>query len=114
MVAGIWQKRAKYPDTNIAIAYEQHGFFEQAQQSYETAMGKARQEHNQSAASPNVLPEYKLWEERWIRCSQELNQWNHLLEYANSKGSTNPHLMLESAWRVPNWNLMKDALTQVL
>jgi len=42
-----------------------------------------------------------------------LNQWDHLLEYANSKGNTNPHLVLESAWRVPNWALMKDALSQV-
>ncbi|WAQ94364.1 TRRAP-like protein [Mya arenaria] len=48
-----------------------------------------------------------------IRCSKELNQWDHLLEYANSKGNTNPHLVLESAWRVPNWALMKDALSQV-
>jgi hypothetical protein len=36
-----------------------------------------------------------------------------MLEYANSKGNTNPHLVLESAWRVPNWALMKDALSQV-
>ena len=48
-----------------------------------------------------------------LRCSKELNQWDLLLEYANSKGNTNPHLVLESAWRVPNWALMKDALSQV-
>ncbi len=47
------------------------------------------------------------------RCSKELNQWDLLLEYANSKGNTNPQLVLESAWRVPNWGLMKDALAQV-
>lgn len=47
------------------------------------------------------------------RCSKELNQWDLMLEYANSKGNTNPHLVLESAWRVPNWALMKDALSQV-
>lgn len=51
--------------------------------------------------------------ELYFRCSKELNQWDHLLEYANSKGNTNPHLVLESAWRVPNWALMKDALSQV-
>ena len=48
-----------------------------------------------------------------FRCSKELNQWDLLLEYANCKGNTNPHLVLESAWRVPSWGLMKDALTQV-
>lgn len=35
MWAGLWQKRAKYTETNIAIAYEQHGFFENAQTGYE-------------------------------------------------------------------------------
>ena len=49
----------------------------------------------------------------YFRCSKDLNQWDYLLEYANSKGNTNPHLVLESAWRVPNWGLMKEALGQV-
>lgn len=35
MWAGLWQKRSKFSETNTAIAYEQHGFFEQAQGSYE-------------------------------------------------------------------------------
>uniref|UniRef100_A0A0L8IF18 Non-specific serine/threonine protein kinase n=1 Tax=Octopus bimaculoides TaxID=37653 RepID=A0A0L8IF18_OCTBM len=36
MWTGLWQKRCKYPDTAVAIAYEQHGFFEQAQLVYES------------------------------------------------------------------------------
>ncbi|KAL3832377.1 hypothetical protein ACJMK2_024027 [Sinanodonta woodiana] len=113
MWAGLWQKRAKFAETSVAIAYEQHGFFEQAQNSFEQAMTKARQDHNSGPASPSVIPEYRLWEEHWIRCSKELNQWDLLLEYANAKGNTNPQLVLESAWRVPNWSLMKDSLAQV-
>ncbi|XP_048245320.1 transformation/transcription domain-associated protein-like isoform X4 [Haliotis rufescens] len=113
MWAGLWQKRAKYTETSTAIAYEQHGFFEQAQNAYEVALTKARQDHNSGPASPTALPEYRLWEDHWIRCSKELNQWDLLLEYANSKGNTNPYLVLESAWRVPNWALMKDSLAQV-
>lgn len=31
MWSGLWLKYAKYKETNVAIAYEQHGFFEQAQ-----------------------------------------------------------------------------------
>ena len=34
MWAGLWQKKAKYPETNIAIAYEQQGFYEQSQVTY--------------------------------------------------------------------------------
>ena len=35
MWCGLWQKRAKYTETTTAIAFEQHGFFEQAQNAYE-------------------------------------------------------------------------------
>lgn len=113
MWTGLWQKRCKYPETAVAIAYEQHGFFEQAQVTFESVMGKARLEHNTAPASPSVIPEYRLWEDHWIRCAKELNQWDIIQEFASTKGNTNPHLVLESAWRIPNWSLMKDALAQV-
>ena len=35
MWAGLWQKRCKFPETSTAIAYEQQGFYEQAQSAYE-------------------------------------------------------------------------------
>ncbi|XP_047232952.1 transformation/transcription domain-associated protein isoform X1 [Girardinichthys multiradiatus] len=113
MWAGLWQKRCKFPETTTAIAYEQHGFFEQAQESYEKAMEKARKEHERSNVSPAIFPEYQLWEDHWIRCSKELNQWEPLTEYGQSKGHSNPYLVLECAWRVSNWSAMKDALVQV-
>ena len=47
------------------------------------------------------------------RCSKELNQWEALTEYGQSKGHINPYLVLESAWRVSNWTAMKEALVQV-
>ncbi|KAG9334760.1 hypothetical protein JZ751_006508 [Albula glossodonta] len=46
-------------------------------------------------------------------CSKELNQWEPLTEYGQSKGHTNPYLVLECAWRVSNWAAMKEALVQV-
>ncbi|XP_067100393.1 transformation/transcription domain-associated protein isoform X3 [Osmerus mordax] len=113
MWAGLWQKRCKFPETATAIAYEQHGFFEQAQESYEKAMEKARKEHERSNTSPAIFPEYQLWEDHWIRCSKELNQWEPLTEYGQSKGHSNPYLVLECAWRVSNWAAMKEALVQV-
>ncbi|XP_024140211.1 transformation/transcription domain-associated protein isoform X2 [Oryzias melastigma] len=113
MWAGLWQKRCKFPETATAIAYEQHGFFEQAQESYEKAMEKARKEHEKSNISPAIFTEYQLWEDHWIRCSKELNQWEPLTEYGQSKGHSNPYLVLECAWRVSNWGAMKEALVQV-
>ncbi|XP_015681343.1 transformation/transcription domain-associated protein, partial [Protobothrops mucrosquamatus] len=113
MWAGLWQKRCKFPETATAIAYEQHGFFEQAQETYEKAMEKAKKEHERNNASPAIFPEYQLWEDHWIRCSKELNQWEALTEYGQSKGHINPYLVLECAWRVSNWTAMKEALVQV-
>ena len=50
---------------------------------------------------------------RVCRCSKELNQWEPLTEYGQSKGHSNPYLVLECAWRVSNWAAMKEALVQV-
>ncbi|OQR70315.1 Transformation/transcription domain-associated protein-like [Tropilaelaps mercedesae] len=113
LFAGLWQKRAKYQETITAATYEQHGMFEQAQLAYEAAMAKGRNEFATSSAPLTVQSEFRLWEEHWIRCTKELNQWEVLLEYGNSKPAQNMHLVLEAAWRVPNWVLMKEALSHV-
>uniref|UniRef100_UPI00358FE8D5 transformation/transcription domain-associated protein-like isoform X3 n=1 Tax=Myxine glutinosa TaxID=7769 RepID=UPI00358FE8D5 len=113
MWSGLWIKRCRFPDTGIAIAYEQHGFFEQGQEMYEKVMDKARKEHDKGNASPAVFPEYQLWEDHWIRSCKELNQWEALTEYGLAKGHVNPHLVLDCAWRISNWTAMKDALAQV-
>ncbi|GFG36813.1 hypothetical protein Cfor_08647 [Coptotermes formosanus] len=111
MWSGLWQKHARYRETNVAIAYEQQGFFEQAQGAYEVAMSKVHNDYSSSPAPGSVRSELRLWEEHWIR--QELNQWDLLLDYARDKNIHNPFLILEIAWRVPDWNLMKEALSQV-
>ncbi|XP_078376381.1 transformation/transcription domain-associated protein-like isoform X4 [Oculina patagonica] len=113
MWGGLWQQRCRYPETATAIAYETQGFYEQAQSAYEVVMGKARDEHNRGPANPQLTSEYNLWEEHWISCSKELGQWDLLMEFGKTKGHANPFLVLESAWRVPEWQSMKDALAQV-
>ena len=51
----------------------------------------------------------------WLtcRCAKELNQWDLVQDYGSSEASGNPLLVLESAWRVPNWARMKEALAHV-
>ncbi len=56
--AGLWLKKAKYQETNAAIAYEQQGFFEQAQGAYEVAMSKFRNDYN-GQASPIGIQQVK-------------------------------------------------------
>lgn len=56
---------------------------------------------------------YRLLEEHWIRCGKELNQWELLQEFGCSPECLNYQLVLESAWRTPNWVVVRDALTQL-
>ena len=60
MWAGLWQRKAKYQETNIAIAYEQQGYFEQAQGAYELAMSKYRNDYNNGASPVALSQEIKL------------------------------------------------------
>lgn len=112
--SGLWQRKAQYEETKQAVLCEQQGLFTQAQEYYEAAMNRQRHEFdNTYVLQPGMKSENRVWEKHWIRCTKELNQWDSLLEYGSSKACTNPMLVLESAWRVPNWQMMKDALVLV-
>ena len=60
-------KCLRFPETVTAISFELQGVYEQAQESYEQVMKKARELHNVGPAPPSVIPEYKLWEEHWCK-----------------------------------------------
>ncbi|KAL9917178.1 transcription-associated protein Nipped-A isoform 1-T1 [Glossina fuscipes fuscipes] len=111
--AGLWMKYAQYPETNVAICYEQMGFFEEAQGAYDLAMSKFKDDLSSGPCNTNMNSEVMLWEQHWIRCAKELNQWEILLDYAQANREQNEILIMESAWRVPDWNLMKKALLKI-
>ncbi|KAL0894581.1 hypothetical protein ABMA27_013148 [Loxostege sticticalis] len=113
MWSGLWQKHARYRETNVAIAYEQQGFFEQAQAAYDIAMAKLKQDYTTNPTSYTMHKECTLWTQHWLKCAKELNQWDSLLELGLTRGSRDPFLILESSWRNPNWPTMKDALAEV-
>jgi len=113
LAAGLWQRKAKFQETITALSYEQQGLYELAQTSYEGAMSKARDQNNNGRLDPRLLSEYQLWENRWVRCAKELGQWDILIEFGKTKAQSNPFIVLESAWRIPDWQVMKEALTQV-
>lgn len=71
--AGLWQKHAHYKETNIAITYEQHGFYEQAQSAYESAMAKHKQDNSMGPLPSHTQREVHLWTEHWIRYEVNLN-----------------------------------------
>lgn len=67
MWAGLWQRHAHYRETSVAIAYEQHGLFEQAQTAYETAMAKHKVDATMGPVPTQTQKEILLWFDHWIR-----------------------------------------------
>lgn len=105
MFHGLWRRRAKYTETNVALSYEQAGLWDKAQQLYEVAQVKAR-----SGALPYSESEYALWEDNWILCAEKLQNWDILTELAKHEGFTD--LLLECGWRVADWSADREALEQ--
>lgn len=105
MFYGLWRRRAKYTETNIALSFEQVGMWDKAQQLYEVAQVKAR-----SGVLPYSESEYALWEDNWIICAEKLQHWDILTELAKNEGFTD--LLLECGWRVADWNTDREALEQ--
>ncbi|VVC99481.1 unnamed protein product [Leptidea sinapis] len=96
MWSGLWQKHARYRETNVAIAYEQQGFFELAQAAYDVAMTKLKQEYSTNPSSYSMHKECTLWTQHWIKCAKELNQWDSLLELGLTRTARDPFLILET------------------
>lgn len=85
-----------------------------AQKLYEEAISKSLDFYinEPSIQQPDELLEFNLWEEKWIKCCRELNQWTELCEYSSSKDNE-LSLNLECAWKQPNmtdWQSMKSIL----
>ncbi|KAK2466244.1 hypothetical protein APHAL10511_001886, partial [Amanita phalloides] len=104
---GLWRRRSLHEQTNIALAYEQCGMWEQALNAYEVAQSKVR-----ASAIPYSENEYCLWEDHWILSAEKLQQWDLLFDLA--KGEGNYELMLEGAWRVKEWADNKDAIEEMI
>ena len=102
---GLWRRGSYYQDTNMALALEQSGMWEQAAAVYENAQTKAR-----SGAIPFVDHEYTLWEDHWMLSAEKLQHWDILYDLA--RGENNYELMLESAWRIKDWSVDMESLEE--
>lgn len=93
--------------------YEQQGLFYQAQKLYEEIISRASDVYvnEPNVTNPDELLEFNLWEERWIQCCKELNQWSELTEYSQTKDN-DFGLNLECSWKqqTNDWQLMKSLL----
>ena len=107
MFYGLWRRRSLFNETNVALSFEQHGMYQQAQITYEAAQIKARTE----AIAFNES-EYCVWEDHWILGAQKLQQWDILLEFARQED--NNDLVLECMWRTADWQAERESVERIL
>lgn len=105
MFYGLWRRRSIRPETNIGLAFEQAGMWEQAAQTYETAQTRVK-----AGAIPFSEHEFCLWEDHWILSAEKLQYWDVLYDFA--KADSNHELVLECSWRIKDWNENKEALEE--
>lgn len=105
MFYGLSRRRSLHIETNVALAFEQNGMWEQASSAYEIAQSRSR-----TGAIAFSEAEYCLWEDHWILSAEKLQQWDLLYELARNEG--NQELMLESAWRIKDWADNKESLEE--
>lgn len=100
---GLWKKRPITAETRAGLSLVQHGYWQRAQDLFYQAMSKA----TQGTYSNNVAKaEMCLWEEQWISCARQLNQWEVLADFA--KGIENYEILLDCLWKIPEWAFLKD------
>ena len=104
---GLWKRRCLTEETRIGLSYVQHGKHTQAQEVFLQAMAKVRS----GAISKLPKREVVLWEQQWISCAKELNQWQQLSEFAQ-KGDHN-NLLVDCLWKVSDWHTLKERVLRV-
>lgn len=94
---GLIRRFSIFPETNIAISFEQNNYWMIAQKIFEKAQLKAR-----NGAIPFFEDEYIVWETHWENCAKKLQQWDLLSEVAKIDSNTN--LSLECEWVLNDWS----------
>jgi transformation/transcription domain-associated protein len=105
MFYGLWRRRCLQIETNVAVAFEQSGMWEQASNAYESAQAKSR-----AGSISFSEPEYCLWEDHWMLSAEKLQSWEALHELAKQEG--NQELALESAWRIKDWADSRESIEE--
>lgn len=97
MSSGLIRRYSIFPETNIALSFEQNSQWITAQKIFEKAQVKAR-----SGSIPFFEDEYFVWECHWEQCAKRLQQWDLLAEVAKVDNNTN--LSLECEWVLNDWS----------
>lgn len=65
--SGLWQKRAIFTETAVAVGLEQQGLFNQATEAYERAFARHSQEYANGPTPYHLNSECNLWWDHYIR-----------------------------------------------
>lgn len=101
---GLWKRRPITLETRSGLSLVQHGFWQRAQDVFYQAMNKATQGGYNNVSKAEMC----LWEEQWIGCAKQLNQWDVLAEFG--KSVENYDILLDCLWKVPDWTTLKDTV----
>lgn len=94
---GLIRRFSIFPETNIALSFEQNNYWMAAQKVFEKAQIKAR-----NGTIPFFEDEFIVWETHWENCAKKLQQWDLLSEIAKIDNNTN--LSLECEWVLNDWS----------
>jgi transformation/transcription domain-associated protein len=97
MSSGLIRRFSIFPETNIALSFEQNNYWMTAQKIFEKAQIKAR-----NGTIPFFEDEFIVWESHWENCAKKLQQWDLLSEIAKVDNNTN--LSLECEWVLNDWS----------
>ena len=123
----LWYTRVFTADSRMALAYAQYGLWNAAQDTYAHASqklqiyesdvpAKARKgETNSSSPFLDVAyasgVEKTMWQQEWVQCAKQLNQWDVLKTFSVSAGHVETEW--ECAWRLGNWKKVRELGTKV-
>ena len=115
---GLWKRRCAAEETKLGFVMQQLGHYQDAQKIYYNAMSTVHSNKmNENARLSKA--EFDLWENQYIMCAKRLSQWDQLTEFARSvkhselmsRSAMHVELLHECLWRVPDWNGMKEVMS---
>ena len=100
---GLWKRRCSSAESRAGLSLVQHGFWEDAQNVFFDSISK-----NRTGRLNVARAELGLWEEQWISCARELNQWSELADFG--RRTENYRLLMDSLWKIADWHTLKDTV----
>ena len=103
MIAGLWRKRCTAKETASGLALMQHGIFSKAQDVFSSSV---MQVYGGNFPEAMKKAEICLWEDSWIQCAKQLNQWDQVAEFARQIDHN--EMKLDSLWKLGEWQHLRE------